>query len=356
MLGDERAASGHRLAHRNPGGVDELPQRGRGLAVDHAAAGDDQRPARGADQLDGARQRLGRGRLAVDGPGARLEERAGTSNASDWTSSGRASVTAPVSAGSVSTRIASSAAGISCSGRSTRSKKRDTGLKQSLTETSRRGAPRASGAPGGRPRGERVAREQQDRQAVDRRQRRAGHHVRRPRADRASCTRTSRAGFAGARSRPPCGPSPARCAPGGRGAGPRYWCSACPRPATLPWPKIPRQPAKKRRARRRARPPERRGTGPAPGRQSAGHATLHDASTSARSRLSSCRGRAARRRAPGGGAASSRVSRGTPCGQRLRRRRNHIEQLRIEARTPRSPAARARPGRRARPRNNEGSR
>ena len=37
------------------------------------------------------------------------------------TSSGRASVTAPVSPGSVSTRIASSAAGISCSARSTRS-------------------------------------------------------------------------------------------------------------------------------------------------------------------------------------------------------------------------------------------
>ena len=43
-------------------------------------------------------------------------------------------MTAPVSAGSVSTRIASSAAEYSCSGRSTRSKKRDTGRKQSLTD------------------------------------------------------------------------------------------------------------------------------------------------------------------------------------------------------------------------------
>ena len=59
----------------------------------------------------------------------------GTSNASVWTSSGMASVTAPVSAGSVSTRIASSAAGTSCSGRSIRSKKRDTGFKQSLTDS-----------------------------------------------------------------------------------------------------------------------------------------------------------------------------------------------------------------------------
>jgi hypothetical protein len=40
-----------------------------------------------------------------------------------------------VSAWSVSTRIASSAAGTSCSGRSMRSKKRETGRKQSLTDT-----------------------------------------------------------------------------------------------------------------------------------------------------------------------------------------------------------------------------
>ena len=44
-------------------------------------------------------------------------------------------MTAPVSAGSVSTRIASSAADTSCSGREIRSKKRDTGRKQSLTDT-----------------------------------------------------------------------------------------------------------------------------------------------------------------------------------------------------------------------------
>ena len=44
-------------------------------------------------------------------------------------------MTAPVSAGSVSTRIASSAALTSCSGRCTRSKKRETGLKQSLTDS-----------------------------------------------------------------------------------------------------------------------------------------------------------------------------------------------------------------------------
>jgi hypothetical protein len=46
-------------------------------------------------------------------------------------------VTAPVSAGSVSTRMALSSDGMSCSGRLIRSKKRDTGRKASLTDTSR---------------------------------------------------------------------------------------------------------------------------------------------------------------------------------------------------------------------------
>ena len=45
-------------------------------------------------------------------------------------------VTAPVSAGSVSTRIAPSIAAGSCSGRHTRSKNRDSGRNASLTETS----------------------------------------------------------------------------------------------------------------------------------------------------------------------------------------------------------------------------
>ncbi len=45
-------------------------------------------------------------------------------------------MTAPVSTGSVSTRIAASAPAMSCSGRLMRSKKRDTGRKASLTETS----------------------------------------------------------------------------------------------------------------------------------------------------------------------------------------------------------------------------
>src|SRR5919201_1105239 len=63
---------------------------------------------------------------------------AGNSHAWACTSWGSATVTAPVSAGLVSTRIAATAAGTSCSGRSIRSQYRDTGWKQSFTETSPR--------------------------------------------------------------------------------------------------------------------------------------------------------------------------------------------------------------------------
>jgi hypothetical protein len=60
----------------------------------------------------------------------------GQSYASACTSWGSATVTAPVSAGSVSTRIAPSSACGNCSGRHTRSKNRDSGRKASLTDTS----------------------------------------------------------------------------------------------------------------------------------------------------------------------------------------------------------------------------
>ena len=60
----------------------------------------------------------------------------GYGKASAWTSCGRASVTAPVSAGDVRTRIASGSAATICSGRLIRSQYRDTGLKQSLTDVS----------------------------------------------------------------------------------------------------------------------------------------------------------------------------------------------------------------------------
>ena len=60
----------------------------------------------------------------------------GQSCASACTSCGSEIVTAPVSTGSVSTRIAPSSADGSCSGRLTRSKNFDSGRKASLTVTS----------------------------------------------------------------------------------------------------------------------------------------------------------------------------------------------------------------------------
>jgi hypothetical protein len=62
---------------------------------------------------------------------------AGQSQASAWTSAGSASVTAPVCAGSVRTRVAASSAEGSCSGRQIRSKNTETGRNASLTDTSR---------------------------------------------------------------------------------------------------------------------------------------------------------------------------------------------------------------------------
>ena len=109
----------------------------------------------------------------------------GQSYASAWTSCGSASVTAPVSAGSVSTRIAASSADGSCSGRLTRSQYRETGLKASLTLTSqaRRVLELLEDRVGDAGR-EHVARQQQHGDAVDRGERGAGDHVGRARADR----------------------------------------------------------------------------------------------------------------------------------------------------------------------------
>ena len=84
-----------------------------------------------------------RSRAAGSGTGRRTchtrlrNSSTGQSWASAWTSWGMARTTAPVSAGSVSTRMAFSSEGMSCSGRLIRSKKRATGRKQSLTVTSR---------------------------------------------------------------------------------------------------------------------------------------------------------------------------------------------------------------------------
>ena len=99
------------------------------------------RPRPAAAARTGARRPRGPARPAP-APAAARARRArrtaptGQSYASACTSCGSATVTAPISAGSVSTRIAPSNAAGSCSGRQTRSKNRDSGRKASLTDTS----------------------------------------------------------------------------------------------------------------------------------------------------------------------------------------------------------------------------
>ena len=66
------------------------------------------------------REASGRGRAMTQVRGA--SSSSGQSKASAWTSWGKASVTAPVSAGEVSTRMAAGSASMSISGRSMRSK------------------------------------------------------------------------------------------------------------------------------------------------------------------------------------------------------------------------------------------
>ena len=91
-----------------------------------------------ADRITSAAEaitdRSGSGRATCQVRSAKSDS--GQSNASACTSCGRAIVAAPVSTGSVSTLIAPSRAAGNCSGRQTRSKKRDSGLNASLTVTS----------------------------------------------------------------------------------------------------------------------------------------------------------------------------------------------------------------------------
>ena len=139
----------------------------------------------------------------------------------------------------------------SCSGRLTRSKNRDTGRNTSLTDTSYdvrvlQLLQHRARHPGG----EHVARQQQHRQPVHRGQRGSGDHVRRAGPDR---------GGAGQRREPVAHPRVAgrgvhhallvaRLVVGQRARPPASSASssACPTPATLPCPKMPKQPANSR--------------------------------------------------------------------------------------------------------------
>ena len=129
-------------------------------------------------------------------------------------------MTAPVSAGDVRTRIASGSAVIELLGAVdpipvARHRLEAVVHRHVLRVRSTRAA--AGPAPGRRV-GEDVARQQQHRQAVDRRRRRAGDHVGRARADRRGAGERRAGGCASWRSRPRCAPSPARSAAGSSAA------------------------------------------------------------------------------------------------------------------------------------------
>ena len=131
----------------------ERPQRVVRLGVVHAAAGDDQRAP--AERISVGRSvedtASGSGRATCQ-TRARRTARPASRTPRPARPAGSARVTAPVSTGSVSTRIALSSADGSCSGRLTRSKNRDTGRNASLTrDVAGVRAARAPAAPGSRP-------------------------------------------------------------------------------------------------------------------------------------------------------------------------------------------------------------
>ena len=180
-------------------------------------------------------------------------------------------MTAPVSAGLVRVRIASSRAVGSWSGRLIRSQYLRDGLERVVGrvvpgEARLQLLQHRSGAPAG----EDVAGQAQHRQPVHRGGGRAGDHVRRAGTDRACCRPARRGGSSSWRSRWPCGPCPARCGPGRAG-------SPC---GTAAVPGRRRRRCRDRRCRwrrrrtagrhRRARPAERRGIERRPGRRSGG--------------------------------------------------------------------------------------
>ena len=112
VLPQDRALAGLGVGHRDTGGLGEAAQLLGGLAVDHAATGDDQRLARGPQHLRRREPaRPGSGAGPADVPDAPGEQLLGPVEASACTSCGSAIVTAPVSAWSVSTRIAAEQGG-----------------------------------------------------------------------------------------------------------------------------------------------------------------------------------------------------------------------------------------------------
>src|SRR5215212_9285631 len=123
-----------RLAHRNAGSFAQAPQRFRRLRVDDAPAGHDHGPAGSLDRGRGTFHRARIRQRTSYVPDPLPEERFRIVEGLCLHVLREREGNGPVSAWSVSTRIAARAAPITCSGREILSQYRDTGLKQSLTE------------------------------------------------------------------------------------------------------------------------------------------------------------------------------------------------------------------------------
>ena len=239
------------LPDRDPGGVAQGQQGVLGAGVVHAAAGDDHRPPGRSDDVGRA---LDPGRLR--GRSAMCQVRSANSStgqswASACTSCGSATVTAPVSTGSVNTRIAPSSATRKLLGPGHPVEEPGQGPERvvdgevaavRLLELLQTGAATrvAKVSEGSNSAGSRlvVARAAPVSMLVE------------PGPTDAVHTGLQH-GPSGGRRPPTRGPSPARYEPGSKALSVRpasmaavsCCCSAWPIPATLPWPKMPKTPA-----------------------------------------------------------------------------------------------------------------
>ena len=185
MVEGERPLARHRLRHWHSGGVDQSPQRIGGLRVDDPAAGHEERAPRAPD----ARGRLGEDgglrRLARDPPGPRLEESLGIverlglhvlrQRQGGHARFGLVGQHAHRLGGCGEELLGAAQAAPEPGHRPQRVVHRDVGGAGDLELLENRVGPAAR---------ERVARQKEHGQAVDRRARRGRDHVRRPRSDR----------------------------------------------------------------------------------------------------------------------------------------------------------------------------
>ena len=136
MVVRKRALARLGLPDRDAGRLAERAQLLSRFGVDDAAAGDHERPPCAANRVDRGRERRRVGRLPRHVPRPFGEEILGAVERLGLDVLRERERHGARLAGLVRTRIAASAAGITCSGREIRSKYRETGRNASFTDTS----------------------------------------------------------------------------------------------------------------------------------------------------------------------------------------------------------------------------